>query len=106
MIILQKLTPTQSTIIRSAAQHPEGRIALPDSLYGGARSATLKGLLMRGWIVEADASLHRQERQGLPLLHPAGIVALARGPVGLAPISHLELVANVVYNLVELIGFW
>jgi hypothetical protein len=51
-IILQKLTPTQSTIIRSAAQHLEGKIALPDTLHGRARSATIKGLLIRGWIVE------------------------------------------------------
>ena len=53
MITLQKLTPTQSTIIRSAAQHSEGRIAMPATLQGGARAKTLKGLLMRGWIVEA-----------------------------------------------------
>lgn len=53
MIILQTLTPTQSTIIRSAARHPEGRIAVPATLQGGARTKTLKGLLMRGWIVEA-----------------------------------------------------
>lgn len=53
MITLQKLTPTQSTIIRSAARHPEGKIALPTTLQGGARAKTLKGLLMRGWIVEA-----------------------------------------------------
>lgn len=38
MISLQKLTPqTQSTIIRSAALHPEGRIAVPATLQGGAR---------------------------------------------------------------------
>jgi hypothetical protein len=53
MITLQKLTPTQSTIIRSAARHPEGRIAVPATLQGGALAKTLKGLLMRGWIVEA-----------------------------------------------------
>lgn len=53
MITLQKLTPTQSTIIRSAARHPEGRIAVPATLQGGARANALKGLLMRGWIVEA-----------------------------------------------------
>jgi Protein of unknown function (DUF3489). len=52
MITLQKLTPTQSTIIRSATQHPEGRIALPATLQGGARANALKGLLMRCWIVE------------------------------------------------------
>ena len=53
MITLQKLTPIQSTIIRSAALHSEGKIALPAALQGGARSATLKGLLTRGWIIEA-----------------------------------------------------
>lgn len=53
MIILQTLTPTQSTIIRSAARHPEGRIAVPATLQGGARANALKGLLMHGWIVEA-----------------------------------------------------
>jgi len=53
MIILQTLTPTQSTIIRSAARHPEGRIAVPATLQGGARANALKGLLLRGWIVEA-----------------------------------------------------
>lgn len=46
MIALQKLTPTQSTIIRSAARHPEGKIALPAALQGGARAMALKGLLM------------------------------------------------------------
>lgn len=53
MITLQTLTPTQSTIIRSAARHPEGKIALPAALQGGARANALKGLLTRGWIVEA-----------------------------------------------------
>jgi hypothetical protein len=53
MITLQKLTPTQSTIIRSAARHPESEIALTATLQGGARANALKGLLMRGWIVEA-----------------------------------------------------
>lgn len=53
MITLQTLTPTQSTIIRSAARHPEGGIAVPATLQGGARTNALKGLLMRGWIVEA-----------------------------------------------------
>ena len=53
MITLQTLTPTQSTIIRSAARHPEGKIALPATLQGGARANTLNGLLKRGWIVEA-----------------------------------------------------
>ena len=53
MIILQTLTPTQSTIIRSAARHPEGRIAVPATLQGGARTNALKGLLRRGWIIEA-----------------------------------------------------
>jgi hypothetical protein len=53
MITLQTLTPTQSTIIRSAARHPEGKIALPATLQGGARANALKGLLTRGWIVEA-----------------------------------------------------
>jgi len=53
MITLQKLTPTQSTIIRSAARHPEGRIAVLATLQGGARANTLNGLLKRGWIVEA-----------------------------------------------------
>jgi hypothetical protein len=52
-VILQKLTPTQSTIIRSAARYPEGRIAVPATLQGGARANTLNGLLKRGWIVEA-----------------------------------------------------
>ena len=52
MITLQKLTPTQSTIIRSAAQHPEGRIAMPAALQGGARAMTFNGLLIRGWIIE------------------------------------------------------
>lgn len=37
MITLQTLTPTQSTIIRSAARHPEGKIAGPATLQGGAR---------------------------------------------------------------------
>ncbi len=54
MITLQTLTPTQSTIIRSAARHPEGKIALPATLQGGARANALKGLLTRGWIVEAS----------------------------------------------------
>lgn len=53
MITLQKLTPTQSSIIRFAARHPEGRIAVPATLQGGARANALKGLLMHGWIVEA-----------------------------------------------------
>ena len=53
MITLQTLTPTQSTIIRSATRHPEGRIALPATLQGSARANALKGLLTRGWIVEA-----------------------------------------------------
>lgn len=53
MITLQTLTPTQSTIIRSAARYPEGKIALPATLQGGARANALKGLLTRGWIVEA-----------------------------------------------------
>ena len=52
MITLQKLTPTQSTIIRSAAQHLEGRIAMPATLQGGARAMTFNGLLIRGWIIE------------------------------------------------------
>lgn len=56
MITLQTLTPTQSTIIRSAARHPAGRIAVPATLQGGARAKTLNGLLMRGWIVEAGDS--------------------------------------------------
>lgn len=53
MITLQKITPTQSTIIRFAARHPEGRIAMSATLQGGARANALKGLLLRGWIVEA-----------------------------------------------------
>ena len=53
MITLQKLTPTQSTLIRSAARHPEGWIAVPATLQAGARANTLNGLLKRGWIVEA-----------------------------------------------------
>ena len=53
MITLQKLTPTQSTLIRSAARHPEGRIAVPATLQAGARANTLNGLLKRGWIVDA-----------------------------------------------------
>lgn len=53
MITLQTLTPTQTTIIRTAARHPEGWIAVPATLQGGARANALKGLLMRGWIVEA-----------------------------------------------------
>ena len=53
MITLQKLTPTQSTLIRSAARHPEGRIAVPATQQAGARANTLNGLLKRGWIVDA-----------------------------------------------------
>jgi hypothetical protein len=53
MITLQKLTLTQSMIIRSAARHPEGNIAVPATLQAGARANTLNGLLKRGWIVEA-----------------------------------------------------
>lgn len=53
MITLQKLTPTQSTLIRSAARHPEGRIAVPATLQAGARANALNGLLKRGWIVDA-----------------------------------------------------
>lgn len=48
MITLQKLTPTQSAIIRSAARHPEGRIAVLATLQGGERANTLNGLLKRG----------------------------------------------------------
>ena len=78
MTTLQKLTPTQSTIIRSAARHPEGRIALLATLQGGARANTLNGLLKRGWIVEAGDG---------HLLTDAGYATIGQQRPSLPPIN-------------------
>ena len=50
MNISTKLIPTQSTLLRTAARRSEGRIRIPDTLRGGARSKVLAALLARGWI--------------------------------------------------------
>lgn len=54
MPTLIPLTPTQSTLLRAAAHHDDGRIQWPDTLRGGARAKALTGLLQRGWIEPCD----------------------------------------------------
>jgi len=48
MNILTKLTPTQSSLLRTAARRSEGRIWIPGTLRGDARSKALTALLARG----------------------------------------------------------
>lgn len=54
-----KLTDTQTTILKAAADRPDGSIEpLPTTLRGGARAKVIEGLLVRG--LAADADGHRQ----------------------------------------------
>jgi len=46
-----KLTPTQTTILEAAADHPDGNIEpLPPNLRGGARAKVIEGLIAKGLV--------------------------------------------------------
>ncbi|CAG0993087.1 hypothetical protein BURK2_02504 [Burkholderiales bacterium] len=50
-----KLTDTQTTIIKTAANRADGNIEpLPSNLRGGARTKIIEGLLARGLVADAD----------------------------------------------------
>ena len=50
-----KLTATQTTVLKAAANRPDGNIEpLPSNLRGGAKTAVIDGLLARGLIADAD----------------------------------------------------
>ena len=52
-----KLTATQTTVIKNAADRTDGNIEpLPANLRGGARTAVIDGLLARGLIAESEGS--------------------------------------------------
>lgn len=53
-----KLTDTQTTILKTAAGRPDGKIApLPGTLRGGARTKVIEGLLARGLAADADGHI-------------------------------------------------
>ncbi len=65
-----KLTATQTTVIKTAANRPDGNIEpLPATLRGGARAKVVDGLLARGLIADAD---------GHHLLTDAGYAAVGK----------------------------
>ena len=65
-----KLTDTQTTILKTAADRPDGNIEpLPATLRGGARAKVIEGLLARGLIEEAE---------GHHLLTDAGYAAIGK----------------------------
>lgn len=66
-----KLTATQTTVLKAAANRPDGNIEpLPTNLRGGARTAVIDGLRARGLIADAD---------GHHLLTDAGYTAVGKG---------------------------
>ena len=65
-----KLTATQTTVLKAAANRPDGNIEpLPTNLRGGARTAVIDGLRARGLIADAD---------GHHLLTDAGYTAVGK----------------------------
>ena len=65
-----KLTDTQTTILKTAANRADGTIEpLPPTMRGGARTKVIEGLLARGLIVDAD---------GHHLLTDAGYAAVGK----------------------------
>ena len=50
-----KLTATQTTVLKAAANRPDGNIEpLPSNLRGGARAKVIEGLFARGLIVDVN----------------------------------------------------
>lgn len=50
-----KLTDTQTTILKAAANRQDGNIEpFPPTLRGGARTRVIEGLLARGLVADAD----------------------------------------------------
>ena len=55
MIRNVKLTATQTTVLKAAANRPDGNIEpLPSNLRGGARAKVIEGLFARGLIVDVN----------------------------------------------------
>lgn len=55
MDTLNKLSPAQSLLPRTAVRRADGLVIPPDTLRGGARGKVLTALLQRGWIEPADS---------------------------------------------------
>ena len=79
-----KLTDTQTLILNTAIQSPDGRLSwFPDNLKGGARDKVLGSLLRQG-LIQIDGESHRvtelaYEALGLPV-PPASIEPIKAAP--------------------------
>ena len=79
-----KLTATQTLILNTTLQSPDGRLSwFPDNLKGGARDKVLGSLLRQG-LIQIDGESHRvtdlaYEALGLPV-PPASIEPIKAAP--------------------------
>jgi len=89
MIMNVKLTATQTTVLKAAANRLDGNIEpLPTNLRGGARTAVIDGLLARGLIAESE---------GNHLLTDAGYTAIGKHcpvPKGIQKMESLNALQN------------
>jgi len=79
-----KLTDTQTLILNTAIQSPDGRLSwFPDNLKGGARDKVLGSLLRQG-LIQIDGEGHRVTDQAYAALGLPVPPALAE-PIKVAP---------------------
>lgn len=78
-----KLTPTQNTILKAAADRPDGNIEpLPANLRGGARAKVIEGLIAKGLVAGTP---------GRYLLTDAGYAAVGKQRPAASDVQILDI---------------
>jgi hypothetical protein len=91
-----KLTPTQTTILEAAADHPDGNIEpLPPNLRGGARTKVIEGLIAKGLVAGTP---------GRYLLTDTGYAAICKQRPAASDVQNLDAIPRAIRPGTKLAG--